>query len=154
MSENQIRHEALMDHIILPRFLPQSRSQDFHPQELELLMRMVHNVESLAPFIPENTLKMVRSLATVHRSRMADIVSKEISNLKPGETFAMFIRRQNCAIMIHHSQSTARAGTNDMIVATFPGRLHPNEVYKNASDLEVNESMVIFILFLLILQLF
>lgn len=138
MSEIQAKHEALMDHIILPRFLPQSKSLDFHPQELELLMRMVHNVESLAKFIPANTLKMARSLATVHRNRTADIVAKEINNLKPGETFAMYIRRQNCAIMIH-CQSNAQAYANDMIVATFPGRLHPNEVYTNPSDLEVIE---------------
>lgn len=101
-------------------------------------MRMVQNVESLTEFIPAKTLKMARSLATVHRTRMADIVSKEINDLKPGETFAMFIHRQNTAIMIH-SRSNAEASKNDMIVATFPGRVHPNEVYSNPSDLEVIE---------------
>lgn len=107
-------------------------------------MRMVHNVEYFSESVPANTLKLMRSLATVHRNRMAHIVAKEISGLKPGQTFGMFIRRQNCAIMIH-SQSNGKAGSNDMIVATFPGRVHPNEVYKNPSDLEVIESLLIFI---------
>lgn len=99
-------------------------------------MRMVENVESLSKSIPINTVNMVRTMATVHRNRMADTVSKEISNLKPGGTFAMFIREQNCAIMIH-SRSESKSGSNNMIVATFPGRLHPDEIYNNPSDLEV-----------------
>lgn len=101
-------------------------------------MRMVNNIEYLAKFIPTNTVKMFHSLAKVHRNRVAEIVAKEINDLKPGETFAMFIRRQNCAIMIHR-QSSAPIGSNDMIVSTFPGRVHPDKVYDNPSDLEVIE---------------
>lgn len=99
-------------------------------------MQMVYNVKTLADFIPKNTVKMFSSLEIVHRNRMANVVAKEINDLKPGETFAMFIRRQNCAIMIHR-QSDSKSSSNNVIVATFPGRMHPDAVYGNPSDLEV-----------------
>lgn len=59
-----------------------------------------------------------------------------------GDTFAMFIRHQNCAIMIHVPANelinTADEPEN-VIVATFPGSLHPRDIYENenSSDLEV-----------------
>lgn len=105
-------------------------------------MRMVYNVKSLANFIPKNTVKMFDSLEIVHRNRTANVVAKEINDLQPGETFGMFVRLQNCAIMIHR-QSDAKSDSNNMIVATFPGRMHPNVVYKNPSDVEVIEKVSI-----------
>ncbi|XP_031621557.1 uncharacterized protein LOC116339677 [Contarinia nasturtii] len=136
-DHHQTRHESLLNHVVLPRHLPQLRSSELHSQELELLMRMVQNVESLAESIPANTLKMICSLAEVHRTRTASTISNKINDLKPGETFAMFIRRQNCAIMIHLPFASA-GGTNDAIVATFPGKINHNEIYENSSDLEFN----------------
>lgn len=51
----------------------------------------------------------------------------------------MFVRRQNCAIMIHMKSVEANEANEfgNVIVATFPGNLHPSEVYKYDSDIEV-----------------
>lgn len=128
--------ENLLNHIVLPRYLPQNRSPNFVTEELELLKRMVKNVESLSEFIPMNTLKMMQSLADVHLKPNPKTIKRNISNLQSGETFAMFVRSQNCALLIH-MLSEASADSENIVVATFPGKLHPTQVYGNPSDLEV-----------------
>lgn len=127
-----------MNHVILPRFLPQCKSKFIHSEELELLTRMVNNVESLADCIPLNTMKLIRSMNEVHRNRTASTISYKINTLKPGETFAMFVRRQNCAIMIHAQSAGAGDSNNNIVVATFPGTINHKKVYESSSDLEVN----------------
>lgn len=103
-------------------------------------MRMMQNVENLAEFIPPSTMKMCRSLSEVHRNRTPVTVSRQIKDLKPGDTFSMFIRRQNCGIMIHmHSNSKTKS---NVTVATFPGKLRPVEVYDHASDVEVKCTII------------
>lgn len=129
--------ENLMNHIVLPRYLPQNRSPNFIAEELELLKRMVENVESLSDDVPINTLQMMRSLADVHLKPYPKTIKKNIGNLQPGGTFAMFVRSQNCALLIHMLPEEAPADSENIIVATFPGKLHPKEVYGNPSDLEV-----------------
>lgn len=129
--------ENLLNQIVLPRHLPQNRSPNFCAEELELLKRMVDNVESLSESVPANTLQMMRTLADVHFKPYPKTIKKNINDLQPGETFAMFVRAQNCALVIH-MLSDAPADSENIVVATFPGKLHPREVYRgNLSDLEV-----------------
>lgn len=128
--------ENLLNHIVLPRYLPQNRSPEYITEELELLKRMVENVESLSEVIPINTLQMMRSLADVHLKPYPKTIKRNISNLQSGGTFAMFVRSQNCALLIY-MMPEAPADSDNIVVATFPGKLHPKEVYGNPSDLEV-----------------
>lgn len=127
------KHERLMNHVVLPRYLPQEKSPHLHEEELSLLTHIAETVESLSDFIPANTLTMMRKMNRVHRSLTPDSITTEIRSLKPGETFAMFVRRHNTAFMIY-------ALPNDeehAIVATFPGNVHPEAVYGNQGDLQV-----------------
>lgn len=142
-ANEQKKHEALMNHVILPRYLPQNKSTDLHGEELALLSSMVNNIERLKKWIPTNTVKMFESLNRVHRTRMSSVVSKEIRDLTPGKTFAMFVRRQNCAIMIHMPTSgdINSNQSNRVIVSTFPGNLHPKYIYAVESDIEVSAKM-------------
>lgn len=136
MSFYQIIHENLLNHIILPRYIPQLRSPAFVMEEWELLKQIAETVEEFAKYIPENTLKMIRSLAKVHLNLTPNVIRDEINKLQPGETFAMFVGLQNSAIIIHMLADVS-SDLNNIIVATFPGNLHPMEVYNNQSDLEV-----------------
>lgn len=102
-------------------------------EELELLKRLTKSVESLSNFIPPNTLKMMRSLNDVHVLVQPKTIKDKINNLQSGETFAMFVRAQNCAISFHRNQESPE----NIIVATFPGKVHPKEVYNHISDLVV-----------------
>lgn len=128
--------ENILHHIVLPRYLPQERSPNFATEELELLKRMVKNVENLSDVVPINTLQMMRSLEDFHQKPYPKTIKYNINKLQPGETFAMFVRAQNCALMIHMLPEAA-ADSENIVIATFPGKLHPKEVYANPSDLEV-----------------
>ena len=136
LYQSQILHENLFRHIVLPRYMLPQRTPDFLSDELELLTRMAESVEQFADCVPANTLKMIRSLAKVHSNLTANVIMEEINGLQPGETFAMFVRYQNCAIIIHMLPNVP-ADDNNIVVATFLGKVHPKEIYENPSDLEV-----------------
>lgn len=102
------------------------------------MREMVANVIGLSGKIPDQTVKLFQSLRTIHDESIpsAGTIRTEINALRPGYSFAMFVRRQNCMFIIH--APTKNGVPNDVIVATFPGNLHPNEVYQSDSDIEVN----------------
>ncbi|XP_031638985.1 uncharacterized protein LOC116351075 [Contarinia nasturtii] len=129
-----------MNNVILPRHLPQKKSSDLHGEELALLSSMVNNIDRLKKWIPLNTVEMFKGFDRVHRTRIPAVVSKEIRDLTPGKTFAMFVRRQNCAIMAHMpSKGNMKSNqSNRVIVSTFPGNLHPKYIYAVDSDIEFN----------------
>lgn len=137
-------HDMLLHHVILPRFLPQEKSKYFHQTELQLMHQMVENVINLVDEIPLPTVKLFRSFWAIHNEPIPNqtTISTEINALRPGHSFGMFVRRQNCMFVIHappnHDEKAANTAPAEVIVATFPGNLHPDEVYKYDSDVEVN----------------
>ncbi|XP_031636747.1 uncharacterized protein LOC116349465 [Contarinia nasturtii] len=136
-SQADVMLENLIVQIVLPRYFPPERSPNFVAEELELMKRMLQNVESLSDYVPINTVEMLRCLADVHLKLDPTIIRNKINFLQPGETFAMFVRAQNCGLLIHMLPE-APADSEDIIVATFPAKVHPREVYNNPSDLEFN----------------
>lgn len=144
--EPEIHHEdeyeCLLDHIILPRVLPQSRHRNLLRHELLLLRRMVDTIDNCSKWIPNATADLFHSMKRVHCSpSKVEVIHTEINALRPGGTFAMFVRKQNCGFMIHmpKEQDYSKSDTpNTVIVSTFPGNLHPREVYSHPSDLEVS----------------
>lgn len=138
-STNDGQHESLLYHVLLPRYLPQEKPKNFHGIELQLLTQMVDNVVDLSEFIPSKTVGLLKSLKKIQFDCNAEVVAAEVNALRPGDTFAMFVRRQNCGFMIYAlpEERIDAEHPTDVIVATFPGNLHPNEVYNHASDIEV-----------------
>lgn len=130
----QEMQEALLNHVILPRYLPQNKPKDFHSEERALLLGMSQNVGLLSKSLPSNTVNMFERLARVHNTLTPSVVSNEIRNLEPGDTFAMFVRRQNCALMIHMPE---KRGDDRVILAIFPGNLHPKHISGVEGDVEV-----------------
>lgn len=132
--------DMLLNHIILPRILPQSKSRHFHQTELNILDEMVKCVEMLSEHIPSETVRLFRRMKNVHFNLSPNNVANEINGLRTGDSFAMFVRRQNCTFMIHAPKDNNQINQvpHTVIVATFPGNLHPNEVYEHDSDIEVN----------------
>lgn len=142
----QQKQDMLLHHVILPRFLPQGKSSHFHQTEIQLMHEMVQSVCNLREEIPMETVKLSLNFWKIHHESMPNqsTISTEIKALQPGNSFAMFVRRQNCMFVIHAPSSQgekaeqANAVPQEVIVATFPGNLHPDEVYKHDSDIEVN----------------
>lgn len=142
MEKRQNKYEDLLYHIVLPRLLPQERPKDYEHMDLMLLSHLVDTVENSSEWIPSATVRLFQSLKRTHMNRTSKSISTEINALEPGNSFAMFVRRQNCALMVHMPKEEADVHSDEMkkvIVMTFPANLHPKEVYSHSSDLEVRK---------------
>lgn len=133
------KQNILLNHIILPHFLPQTDSPQFYQSELQLFDEIFKSVMDLSKNIPSKTVALFKSMHNIYHNLNAMNVSQEINALRPGDTFAMFVRRQNYAFMVYvpSDERIVHGKPQNAIVATFPGRLHPSEVYKYESDIEV-----------------
>ncbi|XP_031632913.1 uncharacterized protein LOC116346822 [Contarinia nasturtii] len=142
MSKNNVSQEIqdiLLDHVLFSRFLPQEKPRYIY--EEMLMVKMIENVESLSKYLmPTKTVEMLQRLKRVHFECTPNVISEEINDLEPGDTFAMYVRRQNCAIMIHvpANELISIEETRNVIVATFPGNLYRREIYEHDSDIEFN----------------
>lgn len=130
----------LLNHVVLPRVLPQEKSRFIH--EREIVMQLVETVENVSERLPMETVEMMDRLKRVTREYTGGVVSEIINELEPGDSFSMFVRRQNTTIMFY----IPKAGDNtteepqNIIVATFMGTLHPREIFKHESDIEVSRA--------------
>lgn len=135
------KQNALLTHVILPRFLPQYQPlQTYYHTELKLFDEMYENVMDLSGIIPSETVALFKSMHNVHHNLTSTNIYNEINALQPGDTFAMFVRRQRCTFMIYvptDDENLVYGKPQTAIVATFPARMHPDEIYKCDSDLEV-----------------
>lgn len=132
---DEIEDCTLMHHIVLPRVLPKKMTE--FATELEIMRKMVGNVRSLAEHIPNKTVDLFFKLQSVYYNCIPRAISNVINNLAPGDTFAMFVRHQGCAIMIHVPSNERVNNVQNVIVATFPGSLDPSEIYRHDSGIEV-----------------
>lgn len=140
-------HEFILNHVVLPRWLPQEKPP--YLKQIKLMAKMVENVTDLSRILPSNTVNLMKRLRKIHSDGltgnefMAEI-SKQIKGLKrPGDTFAMFVRRQNCTFMVHVPTANADLNSDEpqnLILATFPGDMQNSDVYRFDSDLEVSFS--------------
>lgn len=132
MAENIDENEFILNHVVLPRFLPQKKQN--YSDQLKIVNRMVQNVMSMRSSLPANTVKLFQQFKNVHLDSTDDTLKSKISNeirsLRRDDTFAMFVRRQNCTLIIHKKP-------DGLILATFHGDVKPSEVYSHDSDLEV-----------------
>lgn len=80
--DSQEMQDALLDHVVFPRFLPKQKPRYFH--ELELMIRMVQTVENLKQWIPPKTVELLEKMRRVHLECTPNVVSEEINTLCPG----------------------------------------------------------------------
>lgn len=139
----QQRQEMLLTHVILPRFLPQHISTHLDKTDLQLLHEMVQTVLDSSSLVPIQTVKLFQILRKIHNriEVNTNTISTEINALRPGDSFAMFVRRQRWMFMIHvppcDDGNAANSQPQEVIVASFPGNVRPSEIYKHDSDIAV-----------------
>lgn len=131
------KEDALMYHVVLPRVLPDKSSEFLHETESNMINYMVKNALAWERYMPPETLKMLRKLRSLHYTCKLETVRSDINNLKPGESFAIFVRAQHCGMMIHVPPNEMIGNVQNVIVSTFPGRLDAKEIYSHDSDIEV-----------------
>lgn len=129
-------YEELLYHIVLPRVLPQNKSTNSEQHELALLSRFTDAIRGLKKWISAETVRLFDSFERIHVTRTPESISNEIKELRPGQSFVMFVRRQNCGFMIHMPNDE----NESVVVCTFPGNLHPKNIYDpQAIDFQVKQ---------------
>lgn len=125
------KNEFILNHVVLPRYLPPAKQE--YKEQLKLVHLMLKIVISTKT-LPINTIRLFHRLKEIYidttDDTMKDILSKQIKSLRSDDTFAMFVRRQNCTLIIHRKLET-------IILGTFHSDVKPIEVYKHCSDVEV-----------------
>lgn len=128
----------LLNHVLFPRVLPQEKAKFIHEQQI--VYQLIETMENASEWLPEKSVEMMDRLKRVSRECTKTVTSEIINELEPGDSFSMFIRRQNCTIMFYIPKS-AESTTEEplhIIVGTFIGTLHPKEMFKHDSDIEVS----------------
>lgn len=127
--------EFYLNHVILPRYLP-AEKQGFVKQ-LKLMNEMVQTIIE-TPCMPRETIHLFEQFKRLHNDTKIENLNQElksqIRSLRSGKTFAMFVRRQNCTLLVQKQQ-------NSVILATFRGDMKSTDVYSHDSDIEVSISM-------------
>lgn len=78
------KEDELLEHIILPRILPQEKSPKLYDTELDLMRKMVEVVENTANVIPTKTVELFQRLHSVHMNCTKENISQTINALRPG----------------------------------------------------------------------
>ena len=132
----QEEDDMLLNHVLLPRVLTQNTPDELHNTESHIIYQMIGIADNWSTkWLPRKTVELLRMLKEFHIGCTPDTISENINNLRPGDTFAMFIRAQHCAILIHVPDDEINA--DDVIVAVFPGSLDPSKIYSRDSGIEV-----------------
>lgn len=137
----------LLNHVFLPRFLPQTKHNESYEHELVLIQRMVELIDVQDEWIPTATIEMLRNLKNIQEECLPEHIFEQINALTPGKTFAMFVMSQNCMFVIHMPSNDARKEPNEtttVIVATFPGNFDPKIINTTIGDYEVSEFIISF----------
>lgn len=145
MAENfnpadEIKWENVLNHVVLPCVLPDRRSRYFDELKSYVLCEMENSIKDTKI---QKTIDLFARMKRVHETENCSptVVSAEINALKPGDSFAMFVHRQNCAFMLYVlPNEEPNKEPQSAIVATFPGNLLPGDIYKVESDIEVHFS--------------
>lgn len=128
--------DELLEHIILPRVLPQEKSRKLYDTEMSLMNKMVENVETMAHVIPAKTVELFQRLHSVHMDRTKENVSRHINNLHPGDTFAMFVRFQHTALMIYVPPNENDVDDVKNVIVSTITNLHPDEIYNDKPGID------------------
>lgn len=141
-DEEKNLEAELLNHVLLPRFLPQMKHNESYEHELELLQRMVDVVELHDEWIPEQTIDTLRHMSLIQTDCSAETIYERINSLTPGKTFAMFVKDQNCMFVIYMPANDSTEMTDGtkmkwVIVATFPGNFDCKDINRTIGDYEV-----------------
>lgn len=126
------KNEFILNHIVLPRYLPSKEQR--YSNELELVKIMLINAIATRT-LPVNTMRLFQKLKRIYidskEDTLKNTLAMEIRTLQGNDTFAMFVPHQNCTLIL-------RQTSEKLILATFHSDTQAYEVYShNRLDLQV-----------------
>lgn len=143
MADNpHITHQVLKQiaqHVVFPRCLSHNESTHLQLEELQLTAMLYTTIVANKNKFswPPSTIKLLESFMKISPLDDANDVSTEIKNIDAGEMLGMYVRQQNCALILYRPS----ANDEDYIVATFPTKLDAYQIHQCNSDLQVNNAI-------------
>lgn len=129
--------DILLDHVLLPRVFSLNTPEELLKAESNIISQMIRIADDWASkWLSRKTADLLRMLESLHIGCSTQTVCDNINNLRPGDSFAMFVRAQHCGILIH---LPVGRNSDEVIVATFPAFLESNEIYNRDSGIEVKK---------------
>lgn len=115
--------EFILNHVILPRFLPKENAD--YTQHSRFMKLIVENVLETPTIMPCKTVELLSHLKRIHCdsvSNLNQVLSNKMNSLVSGAmgTFAMFFHHQNCTLLIHKQ-------AQKLILATFSSDIEPSK---------------------------
>ncbi|XP_031624364.1 uncharacterized protein LOC116341417 [Contarinia nasturtii] len=131
----------LLNHVILPRFLPQMRRFSTYQHGFELLSRMTEVISANEKYIPASIIQTFWNMYSNHIISIPLTVCDNINALKSNDTFAMYVKGQDCMFTVHMPPIEADQIPDEstpVIVATFQYNFHPSDINETFNDFEIN----------------
>lgn len=126
--------EILVDHVFLPKKISGTNpAVNIDEQDEKLLSFILDSIENSSVQLPESTAHLFRTMVDVqcHRDWEKTKIAFHIQSLLPGHMFGLYIRKQNCGLLIYAPPN------GDRIVSTFQASV-PNEIIcSSPSDVQV-----------------
>lgn len=125
-------YDQVLNHIILPRVLPDKLPEKEHVHESCLTEKFLYTINECAEWIPEKTIKAMKQFKDTHDNRTSgEFISEQIKSLESGDTFSMFIKNQKCVFLVHVPDDEINENETTLVqIATFPSCVLLSEMYK------------------------
>lgn len=131
-------HRGMIDHMFLPRKLFEASTKMLHEVENTLLEHFITILETFHEKgdLPDTTIDFFRNLRKIHTDRASlnkQTIARQIDAVKPGQMFGMYVREQNCGILIYAPKNLAA----EWIFSTFHPSLENEVISGNENDIQV-----------------
>lgn len=130
-SDDMDDHEFILNHVLLPRYLPLEISPTEQFKLVELLIENVLDQNKISP----KTVELFKQLKKIHidtldtNQTLKDEINLLVNTDDVTRTFAIFMHRQNCTLLIHKQEQILTAATFCSDIKPYN---HPNQI-----DIEV-----------------
>lgn len=129
--------ELQLQHLLLPRFLPRMDYSSYNIGS-GIMNQMMGTVQNLAEHLPPKSVELLEKLQLHYSYNLTpQTILQKINGLRPGDSLAIFVEHQDCAIMFRIPPNEISNNVENVIVASFPGSLNPNELYEQYDGVKV-----------------
>lgn len=137
-----------MDHVFLPQKLLEAVPADeLHTTEVALLQwitKIIKNFDENEPL--DATKHLFQNMADIYGENDLNYlnVAAQLDNLQAGQMFGIFLREQNCGVLIY-SPKDITSLVNRRIISTFQSSVENKVISGNSGDIQVNILCYIFL---------
>lgn len=133
---DQATLEVITSHLVLPRYLPSCLPFQYERKLVQLVLESIPNSD-----IYEHTAKLFRQYLKLHPLAKPNIISESLGRMQPCEMLGMYVREQNCCLVVYRPPENQSISSDEYIISTFPVLHDKQEIHGCDSDLQVSSTL-------------